>query len=304
MINKLFLSLFFLSSILTYSAEHAVTYEFSGGRLGDNLLAYSHAKWVSYVYGIPLLYKPFAYSDQLVLDDVEKPYTIKEISKFYALQKLDYRLPINLEKEVPTLYVLSYFSEFDHERFDYAKWPYLHVNWKEPGFSNLLKSLIKPKVPLPEITLPENEVTVAAHVRRGTAGVDSFHLPSIMPLRCPPYEFFIDQIRYLYALFHEKPMYVYIFTDQDPEKIAAIFQNDLNGLNIRFDYRTDESQEHVLEDLFAMTRFDCLIRPDSNFSYLASILGDFKVVIHPAHFSLTDGLITIDQVRVQINGEF
>ena len=45
-----------------------------GGRLGDQLIAYMHAKWVSYLYDIPLLYKPFHYSNDLVLDDKEELY--------------------------------------------------------------------------------------------------------------------------------------------------------------------------------------------------------------------------------------
>src|SRR5665213_983093 len=60
--------------LVSYSYAHeekAVTYEFSGGRLGDNLLSYLHAKWISYRHQIPLLYKPFKYSDKLMLDTNE-----------------------------------------------------------------------------------------------------------------------------------------------------------------------------------------------------------------------------------------
>ena len=59
-----------------------VTYTFSGGRFGDNLLAYIHAKWIAYRYHIPLLYKPFDCSDQLVLHNLEELYNERKASQF------------------------------------------------------------------------------------------------------------------------------------------------------------------------------------------------------------------------------
>ena len=59
-------------SRILFSGHHsAVTYEFSNGRFGDNLLTYFHAKWISYQAGIPLLYKPFPYAEQLVFSATE-----------------------------------------------------------------------------------------------------------------------------------------------------------------------------------------------------------------------------------------
>ncbi|HEV7737800.1 MAG TPA: hypothetical protein VGO47_10580, partial [Chlamydiales bacterium] len=55
-------SLFLHSLCANPDSTQAITYEFSGGRFGDNLLAYFHAKWVSYKYNIPFFYKEFPYS--------------------------------------------------------------------------------------------------------------------------------------------------------------------------------------------------------------------------------------------------
>ncbi|NDD58753.1 MAG: hypothetical protein EBZ47_05820 [Chlamydiae bacterium] len=54
-----------------------------GGRFGDRLIAYMHAKWLSYKYNIPMLYIPFAYSDDLILDDIELQYRNHGFNKFY-----------------------------------------------------------------------------------------------------------------------------------------------------------------------------------------------------------------------------
>ena len=46
-------------------APKAVTYDFSGGRFGDNLISYLHGKWVAHVLNLTFLYRPFEFSDKL-----------------------------------------------------------------------------------------------------------------------------------------------------------------------------------------------------------------------------------------------
>src|SRR5579862_7273227 len=75
---------FFFSLSLSLFASDAVTYEFTGGRLGDNLLSYLHAKWISHTRQIPLLYKPFPYSSELCLHDIEIPYTLDSSLDLYV----------------------------------------------------------------------------------------------------------------------------------------------------------------------------------------------------------------------------
>ena len=61
--------------LVLFSKAHAafITYEFSsGGRLGDCLTSYVHAKWLSFQLKIPLLYRPFPYSAELLMDDLEE----------------------------------------------------------------------------------------------------------------------------------------------------------------------------------------------------------------------------------------
>ena len=67
-----FLILFGLVFTGLLSSESYITYEFFGGRFGDCLLSYLHAKWLSYKYQLPLLYKPFKYSSDLCLDAKEQ----------------------------------------------------------------------------------------------------------------------------------------------------------------------------------------------------------------------------------------
>ena len=55
-----------------------LTYDLPGGRFGDQLLSYMHAKWLSYTYDLTLLYKPFIYSEALMVDDEEKKFSDKK----------------------------------------------------------------------------------------------------------------------------------------------------------------------------------------------------------------------------------
>ena len=60
----------------------AVTYDVSPGRFGDQMLCYLHAKWISYRYGFPLLYKPFLHSDAFALHEKEELWTQEKESNF------------------------------------------------------------------------------------------------------------------------------------------------------------------------------------------------------------------------------
>src|ERR1700728_1817882 len=66
---------------ISKARQSYITYALSGGRFGDNLLAFMHAKWFSYRFKLPLLYKPFPYSDQLQLSLDEKPYRQEILNK-------------------------------------------------------------------------------------------------------------------------------------------------------------------------------------------------------------------------------
>src|SRR5271169_5509481 len=72
---KQLLFLFFLKMTMAYS--HIILYEAPSGRFGDQLIAYMHAKWLSYRHDIPLLYKPFIFSHELLLDEKELPHDDK-----------------------------------------------------------------------------------------------------------------------------------------------------------------------------------------------------------------------------------
>ncbi len=289
----------------------AVTYGLSGGRFGDNLLCYLHAKWISYKYHIPLLYYPFEYSSHLVLDEAE---LLSTVGNTDALKKYDNGQPVskilwintvNIKANEGTLYVVPWFPEsiVEFERLEDAR-AYFYVNWDDEKFINHVRELIYPRYPLSLIPLPHDAITVAVHVRRNSNGFDlsmSFafdappqgrqYLDDYYPFKCVNDDFYIYGIKKVRELYRDKPLYVFIFTDdKNPEQIAEKYKRMINDDSITFDYRRGphDHTTNVLEDFFSMLRFDCLIRADSNFSLVASKLGRYKVIISPAGYQLRD----------------
>lgn len=178
------------------------------GRLGDKLICYSKAKWLSYKFNIPMFYLPFNYSDQLRLHEQETIY----LPQFDRLFSSIVNLPINFTGTlIPnnnTLYI--------------AYWKIkANVDWDDVLFLEQLRHDICPRFTLNKIIAPTGCISVAAHVRNGGGFyADSAQIREERPLQFVSEEFFIEQIERLAEMFPEQNLYVHIFTDhQKPIKI-------------------------------------------------------------------------------------
>lgn len=298
----LLLIAFILYMPIAHSA--AVTYTFSGGRFGDNLLAYCHAKWISYKYNIPLLYKPFDYSDHLMMHTLEQHYSQTVVEKFDAVLYLKNTAFIKAEKNI--LYIVSYFPESAYElaRPEFAH--YFFVDWQDKIFKKELQKMICPVDMLPTITLPANYISTAVHVRKGTgfdiASLADFNTLCVgCPIKCPPDSYYLEQLEQLSCMFPDRLLYVYIFTDHtDPEEIVLQYKQALDKPFMVFDYQKQPIDYNtvILADFFNMMHFDCLIRSDSNFSLVSSKLGNHQLVIYPSGYTILENQVTIDQVTL------
>lgn len=317
----MFFSFFFTFCLLlplAYSAPHqnqtvpsintsshackGVTYTFSGGRFGDNLLAYMHAKWISYTHGIPLLYKPFPYSDQLHMHQIEQPYKGQYPSTF-TIKCID-DIPKGLSRA--SLLILPYFPESLSERTQAQKhghlWPYISVDWDDPTFHTILKEMVRPQYPIQQLTLPKNHISVACHLRKG-GGFDTAHTLHHMALKFPQDNFFISELHWLLHIFPDHSLYVYLFTDDpNPQKIKEKFEKLFSNQPIQFDCRTDTNAHnlHVLDDFFALTQFDCSIHGESNFAICAGKLGNYIYESQPKACHWEGSTLVIDQVTRKI----
>lgn len=328
----IFLMLMLLNASIKTDTSNvsAVTYNFSGGRFGDNLISYLHAKWISYKYEIPLLYKPFQYSEQLVLHEKEKIYKEEDLLQYKNVIEFKLGDNLNIDKNSKTLYVIPYFAESLEEykepqiginlkNFNREKFFCFEVNWNDEFFLKEIKELIKPINKLNLIFPPKDLISIAVHVRKNSGGRDNLLLDGLpvekydptfvyldiaYPLKCACDMYYIEQIKNISQIFKNKKIYVYIFTDDpNPEMIAQKYKNKINNDQIIFDYRKTENNYYtnVLEDFFSLLNFDCLIRSDSNFSLTASKVGSFDVQISPVHHKWVGRKLLIDQVKIEFS---
>lgn len=296
-----------LLPILSFAEPRkAITTGRKTSRLGDRLADYAHVKWVSYKWNIPFLYKPFKYSSELVLDSIEEHFNKQKAATFAA------ELPVTdislLDKRVTedTLFILNHFPD-SYDEYQFLNWkqgPYIHVDWNDKKFLSMMRALIKPKKALPLIVPDTASPSVAIHYRTGE-GYDTLQARRKRLMAFPPLEYYLEQLKTLHSLIgHDKQIYVFIFTDHpDPVSIVKLFEAKTASKLIQFDCRKNGNSHdaNVLEDLFSMMQFDCLIRPISHYSSIASHLGEFKIDISPKHayWDKKAKQLVIDQVHIK-----
>lgn len=273
------------------NCSSAITWEPNGGRFGDNLLSYSRAKWLSYCFDIPLLYLPFKYSDQLMINTQEDIFTPEVALLFSTATHLPYGSKYRLLPDNNTLYI-------SHWKTD------IFIDWYDNIFVQELRKTIAPCYEIKKITIPDNYLSIAVHVRTGGSfAPDTAQEKERCPLRFAPDEFFIAQIKRIADMFKHEKLYVYIFTDHaNPIELKNKFKKILNDPRITFDYRHENNSHNtnVLEDFFSMMDFDCLIRPGSHFSRFVQRLGNNKLVIYPESIKkLNTGKTIIDVINIK-----
>ncbi len=272
-----------------------VTYQLSPGRFGDNLIAYCHAKWFEYVHRNErnpprLVYRTFPYAQQLALHSLEPKISKSQLIGYSEQEVLS---PDMLTAPLPDspkrLYAIPYFPESVSE-LRAQRWPAFKVDWDDTEFQAILRKYIAPRIPIPQIKVPEGCISIALHVRTGGGyWNDTAECKKAYPGKFPPEQYYFEQLVSIFAIFSTKKFYIHLFTDDDhPEQIAERLIKQLDrrfAKNIKiplytFGYRTrgNHHDTHVIEDFFGMTQFDCLIMPESNFSIAASKIGNFMVV--------------------------
>lgn len=294
--------------VLTEKSSSAIFYTVSKkGRFGDKFLLFSHAAWFAYALKLPLVYQPFPYSDQLLLDEdptflreipklskTLRVYTVEDYLQFYETLNKEGTLKDTL-LEVPFYPDSPYLFAVPSERAQFTQ-----IDWNDPHFKANLRKWFSPKKNFPKLNLPKDKVSIALHYRTGE-NYDRQGWQERFLLKGPPDTFYIDSLKLLLAI-ERRPLYVHLFTDSlQPrkviEKFSALFPT------IEFAIRTDKpAEEAVLEDFFAMEGFECMIRPESHFSMAAAYLFPYRIILSPYAFRwVDDKTILVDQITIEYN---
>lgn len=269
----------------------AITYEMSGGRFGDQMIHYCIAKELSIRYGIPFYYRPFKYTDRLVLSTTDLVYS-EGLFKNYKKINIGRDFVSNPDVESNNLYIVSpvhwNVSEKDLKWFGISS---------DDEMRYFLKELIKPlnsKMYQKLDFVPKDAISVAVHVRKGPGFDNVYNAPGWQYtqnmeyyIRVPYDCFYIEALKKMRSIFKDKLIYVYIFTDvYDREVIVNQFEKELNDSLMIFHKGSGAINQrpwdsNVLEDVFLMAQFDCLIRAHSSYSAVAQGIGNHKYIIVP-----------------------
>lgn len=209
--------------------------------------------------------------------------------------------PIDLQTENAVMYVCPYFPEDQWEKMSYY---HFEVDWKNQEFRKIVREMIAPKKRLRLVTPSKNSVNIAIHVREG-GGYDSERTKIVFPLKLPPMSFYVEGFSKIISLFPEKEIFCHVFTDAlNPEKIVSLLQEAVpRNSSVKFNYRKSNNshKNNVLEDFFSLFNFDILIRSQSNFSMVPSLIHDYAIVYHPTGASVEGDRVVIDKTNMEIN---
>lgn len=271
--------------------SNAVSYGLTIGRLGDHLLAYFNAVWISHFYKIPLLYRPFEHADAFLFSRLE-PFTFENCSQNYT------QVPINRQEDLEKIRPSETNQLYMAPRYGGR----ITLDWKRDDIGQILKKIVQPVNPVSTIELPKDKISIALHVRKGS-GNDRKATIADQPLRFPPDYYYLAQIRKVMQLFVDLPVYFHIFSDSpNVDQIAALYRQRIKSRKATFGFsKTSQEQADIIKDFFDLTKFDGIIRARSNFSMAASRIADYAVSISPEHAVKRDKRNIIDKVEMIVN---
>ncbi len=255
------------------------------GLTGDKLMQYTKALWVAHQHNMPFVYAPFEYSDKLHL------HYLNETPACESTSKITVTIPKQLHFEKNVLNLIDYYyQDTMWDPLKVATWRGLIDNQQ---FLTKLKQHISPAFEVKKHLIPSNRVSVAVHVRKGNGNCPPlysegnsknsiYYADKVWPMKFPPDSYYVDQIKKLSLLLDDMPMYVYIFTDHiNPTQILNRYKNAIGKPNIIYDCQKDGIPDgNPLQDFFAMTQYDCLIRGGSNFTQMVHLIGNFEIIIY------------------------
>ena len=291
--------------LLEAARDQVIVNALSHDRFGDKIIEYCIAKYFSLLYQIPLCFKSFEGSEKLNMSMYEEKYDMN-IEKKYP-----HKILVRSENEIASnLYPGTMFMiELEMPIIPLQKINAVLYRPTEPDpifkkmqenkeFATKIRKMIAPIHPFMNLTLPKDSITVAVHVRKGSYhdldlgpltseqifNKTKFGIDFYAPTKFPPEQFYIDQIKRLLALFKSSKFFIHIFTDDNnPEQIVQRFRHCINSDNVEFSYFHSNHYWHdtFVEDYYAMSQFDILIRPNSHLSGVSQLLGHHKLILWP-----------------------
>ena len=278
----------------------------NSGRLGNQIIPYIKAKWISQELSIPYLHTPFTDEHLFVLYDHELAMpddvfnSFERVIEVHEIEQIENDL--HDFPNTPTLYVINLLTKLQpkfHRKVEYSQEFIAYMR-------QMLKSRLQEGIILNSY---DDTETVALHIRTGGSAIhvydpetdttetkdvseignhkvlynyDSYYKDRF-PTKFLPIEYYACQLNQLAILYPKQRLHVYIFTDDSnpleiKKQLEALTQSNFFTFECRPNNRHDK---HVVEDLELMSQCKYLIRSESTLAIIAEFLGKHTCVISP-----------------------
>lgn len=278
--NKIIRKQFIKNNNQRVNQKIKFTYGFSGGRLGDNLISFIRARWLAYVYNSEVVLKNFQFIENF---QFYKNYNKEDGSKaILQLTNLNEITQKNSDEYI--IFEIPYFPFENLEKKLYwqknRSSEIFKINWLNKDFIDILKKEIIGDLKL-SLKLTKNvKYNIALHYRFGSGPDLVQDDPIPIPSKSPSIDFYINALGVLKNILYDGQIYCHIFSDKNNiEDFLNILKNKFPKIN--FGSHLSNQNIGVLEDFFSMLDFEYMIRPCSNISLIASIIGKCHTVIIP-----------------------
>ncbi len=303
---------------------HAITFQKNPGRLGDQILNYCKHTWLAHKYNLDLYVPEFTYKPFFALSQLEKSDKQLDRDKYIHNIKIKADTDIRPRRDQDMLYVGQYHLMINNIA-DHTKWAdhLFGLTVIDVVFGNKIRNMLRLCIELPDISVPSGCISVAIHIRKGggfdkplasvqyrdqvdaskKAKIGSQFADRSQPFKFPPEQFYLDQLLNLYEYVDKHDLYVYIFTDdKNPEAITNRLRERISFDNIQFDCRSSGNahNKNVIEDIYAMSRCDYLIRSKSHYPWIAQMMGQHKGIIYPVSYTWKGALLHINKSHMDV----
>lgn len=313
----------FLSLSASSTPEHRIV-PLGLGRLGDQIVAYCKAKYYSMKYDIPLVLPEIEHASNFYF------YTQEE---HQDKMRFGRRILIKTEADFTqdrrrTLFTVHMFTPLSPEvafgESDFFTEEIYDKMIQCPDFAAEIRRMLQPVGERILDPIPDNVISVAVHIRKGSGGDQPLHSKQMytsddtehactgvsvhssqaadvgFPLKFPPEQYYIDQINELAQMLPNHVLYIRVFSDDPaPHELMARLKAHCMYDNCIFLFSNPGAwRDKIIDDLFAMTTCDCLIRSCSHFAGMAQIIGEHKLIISPASFVWKDQYLVIPNIAV------
>jgi len=123
------------------------------------------------------------------------------------------------------------------------------------------------------------------------------------PLKFPPEQYYVDQIKKIVAAKGTEKVVIRIFTDDaKPETLITRLKHFISNPMVVLEYYDNRHKDigtRIIEDLHLMSQCDILIRAQSGFAIIAEAMGSFKTVIFPAKHVWENKRLMISDVIIR-----